>query len=181
MIFSEREIREILISWFVLSLAFNILFHRFSLKGLPLMLLVVGTAFVFHELAHKFVAQSYGLFAEYRLSSQGLMLALLSSLFGFVIAAPGAVYMQGYYVTEEVYGKTALAGPLANILVAIFGLILFPLGFSWISMVIRINLFIGLFNLIPFPPFDGSKIMRWNSTIWGLTVGLALVLFMLSF
>ncbi|MFH1240586.1 MAG: site-2 protease family protein [Candidatus Diapherotrites archaeon] len=29
-----------------------------------------------------------------------------------------------------------------------------------------INMFLGLFNMIPFPPLDGSKIFRWNPIIW---------------
>lgn len=62
----------------------------------------------------------------------------------------------------------ALAGPLSNALIALFfGLIVRysePLGLSMIittlfSVVVMINLSLMIFNLIPIPPLDGSKIL----------------------
>jgi len=61
----------------------------------------------------------------------------------------------------------ALAGPMANIFLAIvFGLFI-RLGGQNISMVwinfaaliVLINIFLAIFNLIPVPPLDGSKIL----------------------
>ncbi|MBN1327103.1 MAG: site-2 protease family protein [Candidatus Cloacimonetes bacterium] len=72
---------------------------------------------------------------------------------------------------------SAAAGPVANFLMAIFLSMIFaaikgahqgnlnyisPLAQFWISMLlyaIMINLALGLFNLIPIPPMDGSKIL----------------------
>ncbi|UCC92947.1 MAG: hypothetical protein JSW25_09845, partial [Thermoplasmata archaeon] len=49
------------------------------------------TGFFLHEMAHKFVAQRYGCWAEFRYSQQGLLIALvLSAVAGFLFAAPGA-------------------------------------------------------------------------------------------
>jgi len=62
----------------------------------------------------------------------------------------------------------AFAGPLANFGVAlIFGLIIraIIMASSFISLlpylmvIVRINLILGIFNLIPIPPLDGSKIL----------------------
>jgi Zn-dependent protease len=39
-----------------------------------------------------------------------------------------------------------------------------------------INAFIGGFNLIPIPPFDGSKIIRWNIGVYILMVAGAVAL-----
>lgn len=61
----------------------------------------------------------------------------------------------------------ALAGPTANVLLAVFfGLILrfFDLSFLpslgfFIAIIVWINLLLAIFNLIPIPPLDGSKIL----------------------
>jgi len=64
--------------------------------------------------------------------------------------------------------KVALAGPAANLIIALFfGLaVRFMAGtsgagllFGLFLFIARVNLFLALFNLIPFPPLDGSKIL----------------------
>jgi len=63
----------------------------------------------------------------------------------------------------------AFAGPGVNIVIAlIFGLMIrfadilgLPLAFVDIaSFVVFINILLALFNLIPFPPLDGSKVIK---------------------
>ena len=61
----------------------------------------------------------------------------------------------------------ALAGPSANVLLAVFfGLLIrfFDLSFLpslgfFIAIIVWINLLLAVFNLIPIPPLDGSKIL----------------------
>jgi Zn-dependent protease len=72
---------------------------------------------------------------------------------------------------DQKYGslKVALAGPVANLTVAlIFGLILrlffffeifSPVLFSFFSFIVFINILLAIFNLIPVPPLDGSHIL----------------------
>ena len=63
--------------------------------------------------------------------------------------------------------KVSLAGPLANILLAlIFGLILrfsssfiSPTLYQPFSLIVSLNLLLALFNLMPIPPLDGSHIL----------------------
>lgn len=62
--------------------------------------------------------------------------------------------------------KVALAGPLANLVVAIFfALFLKIVPFlsvnftALIGLIIYINLILMIFNLLPIPPLDGSKIL----------------------
>jgi len=73
------------------------------------------------------------------------------------------------------YGKwgnllTALAGPFSNLLVAtfvglvirlliLFNLPLSQLVFQFLEAIIALNLILAIFNLIPIPPLDGSKIL----------------------
>ena len=69
---------------------------------------------------------------------------------------------------DRKYGdaKVALAGPLTNFIIALFfGLFLrlFPVAsltfVGLISIIIYINLVLMIFNLLPIPPLDGSKIL----------------------
>lgn len=61
-------------------------------------------------------------------------------------------------------GSVALAGPASNILLAIiFGMMIrfFDMGqFSeFLSIIVYANLLLAVFNLVPIPPLDGSKIL----------------------
>lgn len=69
---------------------------------------------------------------------------------------------------DKKYGdaKVALAGPLANLIIALFfGLLIrflpiFSLTFSGLlGIIVYINLVLMVFNLVPIPPLDGSKIL----------------------
>jgi len=66
-------------------------------------------------------------------------------------------------------GLSALAGPVANILIAIVFALIFHLtqGQQIIpyicQMVVFFNLLLAFFNLIPIPPLDGSKV-SWYAT-----------------
>jgi len=194
--FSRTEITHLLISIGVLTLAFTfalsgnnliaVVSNGFKIDKLlfyiPLTFLGILTAFFFHELSHKFMAQKHGLWAEFRMFPQGLYLALfLGVLTPFVFAAPGAVMFRGGSRTYET-GQIAMAGPLANIIIA---LITFPLYFyvfydtqigTIIGFICFINAFLAMFNLLPFGPLDGTKIIRWNATIWIILLIFSIIL-----
>ena len=183
--FTAREIRDILISLFVISLAFDYILTGRDLNAtityFGYTVVVVGFGFVLHELAHKFVAIRYGYSAEYKMWSQGLILALITSYFGFVFAAPGAVYVRGYNIKPSENGIISLAGPVTNIILAVLFLMSMPLasqyGISSIAMLgVYINSFLAVFNLIPLVVLDGAKIFRWSPLIWIATMILALIL-----
>lgn len=184
--FSRVEITHILISMCVLTIAFSLLFTKnnlffgiirgFNLEALllfiPVSFLSIVTAFFFHEISHKFMAQKFGLWSEFRMYPRGLFLALLLSLFvPFVFAAPGAVMFRGQTRVFET-GRIAMAGPLANIIISgvtlplyLFVFIETPIG-QLIGFICLINAFLAVFNLMPFGPLDGIKIIRWNVNVW---------------
>lgn len=97
-----------------------------------------------------------------------LFLFLIHSPFIFGWAKP-VPYNPNLLVKDYKYGplKVALAGPFTNLGVAlIFGLILrfssgiLPATTVWLlSFVIFLNILLAVFNLIPLPPLDGSKIL----------------------
>src|SRR3989344_4985727 len=180
---SNTELVDIAKSWVVISLAFALVYTNISLftgnvsKMVSINFIVMfgvalftaGLGFLLHELAHKFVAQRYGCMAEFRAFDQMLYLALiLAFLSGFIFAAPGAVMISGM-ITRKENGLISVAGPATNyVLAAIFlGLnFAFPLwGFVFLTGY-SINAWLGLFNMIPFGNFDGSKIWAWNIPIW---------------
>ncbi|KYK27686.1 MAG: hypothetical protein AYK23_02195 [Candidatus Proteinoplasmatales archaeon SG8-5] len=189
--FSPIEIKEIVVSVLVLTLAFAIamtggaqgvmLYPVLFVVILPISALAVISAFLLHELAHKFLAQKYGCWAEFRYWQFGLLIALLFSAMGFLFAAPGAVVISGYVKRSE-YGKISAAGPAVNLSVGsglvgvallvgpdtLIGFICSTIGF--------INAFIGGFNLIPVSPFDGSKIVMWNKGVYAALVVTAISL-----
>jgi len=185
-----KELRDLIISALVLALAFGIAFSggfRAFLKPTILItfvgmaLVAVSVGFVFHELAHRLIARRFGYFAEYSMWLAGLLVALGFSLFGFVFAAPGAVMI---HPRETAWGTTSmsrdkvglisLAGPATNVGLAMVFLVLdFVQPALLFTLGARINIWLAVFNLIPFGPLDGAKIFRWNKWIWFIAIAIA--------
>ena len=185
--FSSREVRDLLVAWAALGLAFTIFFagggpNLLAMVGLPLVvllgvsLLTAGVAFLLHELAHKIVAVNYGQIAEFRADYNMLFLAVMSALLGFIFAAPGAVHHRGYLNAKE-HGHIAIAGPAINLVLAAvflpvyFGGIGLNLGLLVLlgQLGIIVNLFLAAFNLVPFGPLDGKTVIAWSKPVWGGT------------
>ncbi len=129
-----------------------------------------ATAFFLHEMAHKFVAQHYGCWAEFRYSQQGLLIALvLAAIAGFLFAAPGAVYIAGR-IDKQQNGIISIAGPLTNVAVAAAAIPLLIIMGGIVAAgfytVIYFNAFLAIFNMIPVMPLDGAKVVRWNVGVY---------------
>lgn len=65
-------------------------------------------------------------------------------------------------------GKIAAAGPLSNFILAILFALLtrLAIGMGWsaalidaFAMIVLLNISLGVFNLVPIPPLDGSKVL----------------------
>jgi len=177
--FTKKEVTELLIAWAALSIAFGFAFTggAFALRGvnqmiyfissLPKYFIIVGAAFLLHELSHKFTAIKYGYPAHFQLWQMGLLLALgMSFALGIVFAAPGAVYIYGL-TDEKKDAKISLSGPLSNMIVAVSTLALFRFTFvPLLAQIAYVSAFIGVFNLLPFGPLDGTKIFRHEKLWW---------------
>ena len=120
---------------------------------------------------------------------QGLIFALVTSFFGFVFAAPGAVYTYADYMTDEINGKISIAGPIVNIVLALIFLgiatSVYPSAFTSETSVLAfiicsvgysVNSFLAVFNLLPIGNLDGSKVLSWNIGIWIVTIAIAGIL-----
>jgi len=180
---SRTEILHLLAGMFVFFVVESISFLRFGIQ----ILLVVGGiiifAFIVHELAHKFTAQYYGLWSEFRIDPRGIVLSLLTALSPIKIIAPGAVVIFGSNATSESMGKIALAGPLSNIVqVFVFtALSQFSSGFFsvlfWFAA--SLNTDLALFNLIPISILDGQKVFSWSKITWAIVFATALILWLM--
>lgn len=149
-----------------------------------IMIVILIISVILHEIAHGYAAWKLGdptAKLQGRLSLNplvhldpmmsvilpGLLLVSGSSI---LFGAAKPVPYNPYNFTDQKYGeaKVAIAGPLANIAIALFfaALIqiapLLGLSLAFVKLatsVIILNLFLAFFNLLPFPPLDGSKIL----------------------
>ena len=146
-------------------------------------LVTVGVAFLLHELAHKVVAVRFGQVAHFRADYGMLVLAVASGLAGFLFAAPGAVYHAGA-ITPRENGLIALAGPVTNLgLAALFLPLVGATGLLGAigGLGLSVNLLLAAFNLLPYGPLDGRKVLAWSPVVFGVVFlpSVALALFVL--
>jgi Zn-dependent protease len=134
------------------------------------------TGFVAHELAHKVSAQRRGFWAEFRMSPSWLLFSIFTAFLGFLFAAPGATVVGGMGDRRD-WGRTSLAGPLTNLgfAVAFYGgaVAAFDYGSgaaTWLLFLAFINGWFGAFNLLPFGPLDGRKVISWNAGVWAVSI-----------
>jgi len=140
------------------------------LSTLPIFLV----SLTIHEYAHGWVAYRYGDDTAKRLGRLTLNPLAHISLFGTIIlpliahfgwAKPVPVNFA--VLTKREIFKVAFAGPAANILLAVvlalafhlFRLKALPAIGNFVLLGILFNLILAVFNLLPIPPLDGSKMV----------------------
>ncbi len=140
-------------------------------------------ALTVHEYAHGFVAYKLG---DNTAKSQGRLSlnpishldpigALCMILFHFGWAKPVPINPLNFDEPKKGFALCALAGPSVNIITGFLFMPLYMLSFNaldstdvgvllYIELFLRafvlINIGLGIFNLIPIPPFDGSRILN---------------------
>lgn len=137
--------------------------------------LVLTASFLVHEMAHKIIAQKNGLWAEFRLTTWGAVITLISVVLPFKLISPGAVMISGPAQLDEV-GKISIAGPSINLALCavLLGAALVPSPYlSLFTFTAYINATIAVFNLIPIGILDGYKIFSWNRKVWALAFAVA--------
>ncbi len=150
--------------------------------GLFLYVVIVLSA-VFHEFAHALVAYRLGdttakdagrltLNPFVHLDPFGTVVVPLLLMFtsGIFIGWAKPVPYNPYALRDRKYGslKVGIAGPLSNFIIAIvlgvvirlsgsFG-VASPIFLQFLGLIVYVNIFLAIFNLLPFPPLDGSKV-----------------------
>lgn len=143
-------------------------------------LFVVFCTLPVHEYAHAFVADKLG-DKTARLSGRltlnpmahiDILGAIMILFVGFGYAKPVPVNPHNFKNPKKGMALTALAGPFSNILMAVvfmflsnvlslFGSSLFVQAFYvFFSFAASINIGLAVFNLIPIPPLDGSRVLE---------------------
>lgn len=184
--FSKVEVLHLAIATTLVTVVGMSLFgYRLNIDFLVIFI----SAFVIHELGHKFLAQFYRAWAEFRVILFGAAITLFSALpFSPIkFIAPGAVVVSGE-LSNDRSGKVSWIGPLTNIAMAAGFLLAFYLsvqlghsrGLQILLIGARFNGIIALFNLIPLMGLDGEKVFWWRKLVWLLTVAAAGVLYIIT-
>lgn len=153
------------------------MFFGSSLTSMAATLLAVLLAITLHELAHGYVAYCLGdntAKAAGRLTLNPIahldpIGALMMFVAGFGWAKPVPVN-PFFFKGNRTKGMmlVSLAGPLTNLIIAYIAAVLFVTGtkffynaflYEFLLHTIYLNIYLAVFNLIPIPPLDGSKIL----------------------
>ncbi len=146
-------------------------------------LAILIMSIVIHEVSHGYAARALGDHtAEYEgrltlnpikhLDFVGSFVVPLMSYFlgGFIIGWAKPVPYNPYNLRPSRWSEAivAVAGPLSNLSIAIFFGLLLRVGVGGVlneafigvtASVVFINIFLAVFNLVPLPPLDGSKVL----------------------
>lgn len=153
------------------------MFFGDSITSMLATLLAVLVAITFHETAHGYVAYSLG---DTTAKDQGRLTlnplahldpigALLMFIAGFGWAKPVPVN-PFYFKGDRTRGMmlVSIAGPLTNLALSFLAYFIYVAGSGFYSIpflsvflrsMVTLNIYLAIFNLIPIPPLDGSKIL----------------------
>lgn len=144
-----------------------------------IMLIILIFSAILHEIAHGYVAERLGdptarLAGRLTLNpknhidpmmSIALPLILLISGSPILIGAAKPVPVDPFNLRDgrKDLALVSLAGPLTNIFIAIIANIIlkftpYPIFYPILYAIVQLNLLLAIFNLLPIPPLDGSKI-----------------------
>jgi Zn-dependent protease len=82
------------------------------------------------------------------------------------------------YLSKDQIGKVGVAGSAVNLVVAVIFLgIYFFFPWNTLLMGAAVNAWLAVFNMLPFDPLDGAKVMRWNKGVWlaVIAIGVAIM------
>ncbi len=189
----RKEAKHLLVAAvLVVAIGFSIVFYAdyitifgWTWSIASVFAIFLTASFLLHEMAHKVFAQRRGLWSEFRLTTWGAVVTLISVILPFKLISPGAVVISGPARLEDI-GEISIAGPITNMAfsVAFLSASFAELPFPWWWLFVVLSMFnstIAIFNLIPFGILDGYKIYNWNRKIWALSFAVSIVIAVLAY
>lgn len=163
-------------------------FNKGSLISLLMLVPIVLISLTFHEVAHGYVAylcgdktaRNFGRLTLNPIKHLDLVGALMMLIIGFGWAKPVPINPRNFKNFKRDLVLVSIAGPLSNFVLAFIAVILLVvfnnllninftsattssqiifLIYYFFSLFATLNIGLGLFNLIPIPPLDGSRIL----------------------
>ena len=144
--------------------------------------IVLLTAFPVHECAHAWVAEKLGDLTARNAGRITLnpfkhldLFGTLCMIFvGFGWANPVPVNPNNFKNPKNGMALTAIAGPVSNLIMSFIAMIIYRVLFfvglangsyptvamNVFALVVTLNLSLAIFNLLPIPPLDGSRIFN---------------------
>ncbi len=134
-------------------------------------------AITFHEFAHARMAYYFGDATAQRQGRMNLnplshldpLGTVMILLVGFGWAKPVPINPYNFNRYRKGLRWVSFAGPMVNFILGFIGLLFFNLLYSrgitgglfvqFMMVLAQLNILLGIFNLIPVPPLDGSKIL----------------------
>jgi Zn-dependent protease len=151
------------------------------LMNLVILIPVLLFCMMMHELAHGFVAYRLGdptakrqgrlsLNPIRHLDPLGTAMFVITYMFsGWVFGWAKPVPVQPYYFKNRQRGMAivGLAGPVTNFIFAVIFILILNWTqpspdsrvFDFLFLAFEVNVVLGLFNLFPIPPLDGSRVL----------------------
>ncbi|MBW2972560.1 hypothetical protein KY359_05990 [Candidatus Woesearchaeota archaeon] len=199
------EKRGLIVTLIILSFIFSFRdwgIERFDwtmgIQNLLITLILVALVLAVREIAHKTIAVWLGYKSQYKGWLLGLVVGLVVAFVsnGYLLfIAPGRMEIthlpihrlgKGYYeLNMKHLGWIAMAGPVATMLLAVlFKSLSVTSAAPVFHKAMMISIWIALFDMIPIPPFNGSRTFFGSRFIYvfvlGALIGTAAMLFYLS-
>ena len=127
--------------------------------------MVAAPAVILHELLHKGVAMAFGAQAVLYAPYGFYLLIIILKLIGFPLLFFVGGYVAHSFLPPMQSALVSIAGPLANFILwamITYGVkanIIKNKQYVWAVPFAKINLFLGIFNMFPFPGFDGFNFL----------------------
>lgn len=191
--FTKRELYDLAFLVFFFALIFS--FNKWGLetfdfitgiKNLVLAIFLVGISVLLHHVVQRLFAIYFGYKPEQRIWWLGIILGLILVIFsnGRLMVFAGSYVMIHmhtalrlgkfrYGPSIKTLGFVAMFGPLANLLFAgLLKAINTSIGSPVLDSLIGFNFMLAVYNALPWPPLDGSKMFFGSRLAYAFFLGI---------
>jgi hypothetical protein len=156
-----------------------------GLQNIAIAIIILVVSFFVHEIAHRTIALLNGYRSQYKMWLTGLIVGVVLAFVsnGYIMfIAPGALIITHLPIHRlgknpndlslKHLGWIAMSGAIANILFAVLLKALYTgTGIGLFHTAMVINIWLAIFDMLPIPPFNGSRTFFGSRYIYFLVVG----------